>query len=86
MRQRGEGGLVPYLKRSGWANGLDASVEEFTRGFLILSVTVDLTPLGLQKWRAVASTLFAYLRRLSEAGVPPHLITEVQTMAKTAFE
>ena len=76
VRNRGQGGLLPYLKRKGLANSLDASVDEFTRSFIILSVGVDLTPTGLQRWRAVASMLFAYLRALSAAGVPPHLVTE----------
>ena len=86
VRNRGRGGLLPLLKRKGLANGLDANVEEFSRAFVILSVSIDLTPLGLSKWRDVSGLLFASLRTLSAAGVPPYVVEEYRTMARTGFE
>ena len=81
-----DGGLIPLLKRRGLANAIDASTEEFTRSFMILSVSIDLTPLGLSKWRAVSALLFAYLRMLVSAGPPSDLIREYETMALTGFQ
>ena len=86
LRNRAKGGLLPLLKRKGLAAGLDASVEEFTRTWLLLSVSVDLTPLGLTKWRAVSSMLFAYLRMLAAAGPPSALVSEYTSLARTGFE
>ena len=43
LRNRGKGGLVPLLKRKNFASSLDASVEEFTRSWVILNVDVNLT-------------------------------------------
>ena len=68
VRNRGEGGLTPLLKRRGLANGIEANVEEFTRAFVLLSVAIDLTPKGLAQWREVGGLVFGYLRRLSAAG------------------
>ena len=86
LRNRAKGGLLPLLKRKGLAAGLDGSVEEFTRTWLLLSVSVDLTPLGLTKWRAVSSMLFAYLRMLAAAGPPSALLSEYTSLARTGFE
>lgn len=86
LRNRAAGGLLPLLKRKGLASGLEASVEEFTRSWIVLAVDINLTPLGLTKWRAVSSMLFAYLRTLSAAGVPSYLVDEFRSLAKTSFE
>ena len=86
VRNRGEGGLLPLLKRKGLAAGLDANVEEYTRSWVLLGVTIDLTPLGLSKWRAVSSMLFAYLRMLRDSGPPSTLIAEISAISKTGFE
>ena len=43
LRNRGKGGLLPLLKRKNLASSLDASVEEFTRSWVILDVDVNLT-------------------------------------------
>jgi insulysin len=86
MSNRANGGLLPYLKRKGFAIGLGASVEDFTRSFALLSVSIDLTPLGLTKWRAVSSLLFGYIRMLSERGVPASLVRELRSLARTSFE
>jgi len=86
VQNRGAGGLTPLLKKRGWANGVFAGTEEFTRSFVILSITVDLTLEGLKKWKDVASLLFSYLRMLANNGVPEYLVTEYRTMLKTGFE
>jgi len=86
LSNRAEGGLLPVLKRQDLANVLNANVEEYTRAFIILSVSIDLTPNGLEEWRSVCSMLFAYLRKLSDAGVPSYLAKEVQQMTATNFE
>ena len=85
LRNRAKGGLLPLLKKRGLASSLEAGVEEFTRSWILLSVDVNLTPLGLTKWRAVSSLLFAYLRTLASSGVPSYLVEEFRSLAKTSF-
>lgn len=85
IRNRAQGGLLPLLKRKGLAAGLSADVDEMTRSWVLLSVNIDLTPLGLQKWRAVSSMLFAYLRMLVASGPPTTLINEVISLDQTGF-
>ncbi len=85
ISNRGAGGLLPLLKKRGFVNGLEASVDEMTNSFILLSVAFDLTEAGLAKWRAVCSMLFSYLRMLRAAGVPPDLLAETVSMAETSF-
>ena len=85
IANRAQGGLLPLLRAKGLANSLEAGVEELTRSFALLTISIDLTELGLAKWRAVCAHLFAYLRLLSAVGVPRHLTEETISMAATSF-
>lgn len=85
LGNRGKGSLSTYLKRKGLANGLDAGAEEFTRSFILLTISIDLTEAGLKRWRAVCATLFTYLRLLAASGAPSHLVEETIAMAATSF-
>ena len=53
LSTRVDGGLVKALRAEGLISGLDASVEELTRSFALLSVSFDLTALGLERWPEV---------------------------------
>ena len=86
LRNRADGGLLPLLKRRGLATSLDASVDEFTRSFVLLSFVVDLTPEGLAKWRDVGALVFAYLRQLASSGLPAYIVDEFRTLTKIGYE
>ena len=83
---RTDGGLVKVLRAQGLISGLDASVDEQTRAFALLSVSFDLTAQGLSQWRDVAAALFGYLRLLRDGGVPQHVYAEAKLINDLGFQ
>eukprot|EP00966_Prymnesium_polylepis_P136312 3149566-Prymnesium_polylepis.1 len=67
LRNRAQGSLLARLRALGLANSIEPGVDEQTRKFVLLSVTVDLTEKGLKQWRDVAGLLFGFLRLLRDA-------------------
>ena len=63
---RGDGSVTAALKASGLGNRVDASVEELTRSFALISVYIGLTEAGLGRWGEAVGVLCSYLRALRE--------------------
>ena len=85
LQTRVDGGLAKALRAEGLISGLDASVEELTRSFALLSVSFDLTALGLKRWPEVVSALYAYLQLLRDRGVPRHVFSEARQINALGF-
>lgn len=76
----GEGSLLSLLKAKNLATGLSAGTGSSTNSFSSFEVTVQLTPLGVQRYRSVITHLFQYLRLLREEGLPRYIYEEVRQM------
>ena len=85
LASRAEGAPLPYLKREGLASAVEGRVELLTRSFLLLSVYIGMTELGLSRWGEVASVVFSYLRALREGGVPRHTFAEARDLSQLSF-
>jgi insulysin len=80
MGDEGKGSLLSYLKGQGLATSLSAGVGG-TRYFSNCSITVGLTPKGLEKWRDVLKLCFAYTNLLKESELPMDLWEEGRTLS-----
>lgn len=81
MGDEGPGSLLSYLKARGLATSLSAGIGG-TRYYSSCSVTVGLTPEGLEQWREVLRLCFAYTRMLQTSGFPQHVWDEARTLAQ----
>lgn len=81
MGDEGPGSLLSYLKGKGLATSLSAGVGG-TRYYSSCSVTVGLTPEGLEQWEEVLRLCFVYTRMLQTSGFPQHVWDEARTLAE----
>jgi insulysin len=81
MGDEGKGSLLSFLKARGLATSLSAGVGG-TRFYSTCSVTVGLTPKGLEKWREVLGHCFTYTKMLQTSGFPKHVWEEARTLAE----
>jgi len=86
LRNRANGGLLARLRKLGLANSVEPGLEEQTRAFTLLSVSIDLTEKGLTQWREVGDIVFGYLRMLRDGGVPSHVYDEAVAMSEINFK
>ena len=59
MSARGERSLIACLKSAGLAATVDLIVEESTKRFAVLSVTIGLTKLGLARWPEAVGLVYS---------------------------
>jgi insulysin len=80
MGDEGKGSLLSYLKGLGLATSLSAGINE-SRYYSQCSVSVGLTPAGLEQWSTVLELCFAYVRVLQTSGFPRHIWDELRVMS-----
>jgi insulysin len=78
----GEGSLLSILKEAGLATGLGAGAYDPTADYSILSLTVELTPKGLEQWEDVMRTVFSYVELMRTSPYPEFIFNERATMAR----
>ncbi|RKX33887.1 MAG: hypothetical protein DRP71_08975 [Verrucomicrobia bacterium] len=78
----GAGSLLSILKEAGLATGLGAGAYEPTAEYSILSITVELTPEGLERWEDVMKTVFSYVELMRTSPFPDFIFNERATLAR----
>ena len=64
LGDEGPGSILAYLKSLGYANALMASREYNVPEFGMISVSMDLTPKGLEKWQDIVSIVYGYIYQM----------------------
>ncbi|ORY56460.1 Metalloenzyme, LuxS/M16 peptidase-like protein [Leucosporidium creatinivorum] len=81
----GEGSILSYLKKKGWANGMSAGAGNGASGFEFFKISVDLTKEGLDNHEDVCSVLFAYIDLLRTTPPSEWAFKEVAALSSLAF-
>ncbi|PIA15389.1 hypothetical protein COEREDRAFT_87811 [Coemansia reversa NRRL 1564] len=67
LNHEGPGSLTQYLRLKGLATYAVAVISSY-EGYSLLNLSISVTPKGLKQYDQVVSTIFTYLRMLSESG------------------
>lgn len=85
LGHEGEGSLLSYLKRQGWADSLGAGDGlDFTNG-ASLDITIALTETGLRHVDDITMATFQAIRRIRENGLQPWLYDEQARLSDLRF-
>jgi insulysin len=78
----GKGSLLSALKDRAWATNLGAGISEVTTDYSSLSISIELTPEGLENYRSVIDIVFGYINLMKNSDYPLDLFNERKTMAR----
>ncbi|GAB5368156.1 hypothetical protein AAMO2058_001294300 [Amorphochlora amoebiformis] len=67
LGHEGKGSILSALKKKGWANELIAGLSQSTTGFAAFTITIDLTPAGLESYHEIVTLIYQYVKLLEEA-------------------
>lgn len=81
----GQGSLLSWLKRQGWANTLSAGGGISGSNFKDFSVSLLLTPEGMAQVPEIVSQIFAYLDLIRQQGLQAWRYAEKRSVLDTAF-
>lgn len=75
----GDGSVLSYLKKKGWALELSAGLSHGGNGFDFFKISVTLTEAGLSNYVAVIEAIFEYIQMLKIEGVKEWIFKEVRS-------
>jgi insulysin len=81
----GPGSVLSYLKAKGWANGLSAGAMPICAGAAFFTVSVRLTPEGLNKYKEVANVVFEYIAMIQQREPEQWIFDEMKNLAEVDF-
>ncbi|OQR75122.1 insulin-degrading enzyme-like [Tropilaelaps mercedesae] len=81
----GEGSLLSYLKRKGWVNSLFSGVKVEARGFGLFTISMNLSPEGLEHTDEIADAIFQYLNLLRREGPQSWVFEELKNLGIMQF-
>ncbi|KAJ5134922.1 Peptidase M16 core [Penicillium atrosanguineum] len=81
----GPGSVLSYLKGKGWANGLSAGAMPICPGSAFFTVSVRLTPEGLNQYQEVAKVIFEYIAMIKEREPEQWIFDEMKNLAEVDF-
>lgn len=86
LGQEAGGSLLSELKRRGWAEALSARGGRTTPSRHQFTLSVQLTPAGLENWQSVATLAFEYLQLIGEQGLEEWRYEELADINRINFE
>ena len=81
----GKGSLLSLLKKEGLATGLSAGGTS-RKAYGRFTITVQLTPKGLEQYETVIKRIFQYIRLLRRTGFQEDLFEELKQMAEIDYQ
>ncbi|KAJ5737805.1 Peptidase M16 core [Penicillium malachiteum] len=81
----GPGSVLSFLKAKGWANGLSAGAMPICPGSAFFTISVRLTPEGLNQYQAVAKVIFEYISMIKEREPEQWIFDEMKNLAEVDF-
>ena len=85
LGHEGEGSLLAWLKKQGWAEGLSAGMHSRIRNNGAFQVNISLTQEGLNHIDEISEQLFAYIQVIQKDGVQQWVFDELQQLSKMQF-
>ncbi len=67
LGHEGDGSVLAYLKKMGWANSLSAGLNQSTSSFSAMVVSMELTELGYTKQQEIITAVYQYINLLLSA-------------------
>ncbi len=86
LGHEGEGSLLQYLKRNGWADGLAAGAGLEYRGGSAFTISISLTEAGYAARDAVVEAVFQGINRIAAEGISRQRFDEQQQIAQIQFQ
>lgn len=82
----GKGSLLSRLKDEGLALGLSAGGGSIHPNLNSFSISVSLTPKGLNEYKRVLRLIFSYIKKVKKSGIKEYSFKESQAMAQIDFD
>ena len=81
----GQGSILSYLKKEGWATGLYAGASRYSN-FSLFKISVECTVEGISRhWEEIISAVFTYLELLRSSGPQRWLFEEIANQEACEF-
>jgi insulysin len=85
LGHEGEGSLLAWLKKQGWAEGLSAGLRRNIHNNSAFQVNISLTELGLEHVDEITDQLFAYIRLIEDEGIKEWVFDELKQLGELHF-
>jgi insulysin len=85
LGHEGEGSLLSYLKKNGWADDLSCGSYTTCPGSGTFTVSVALTEVGLKKTEEIVEATFQYIGLLNEVPPQEEVFHELQSTGQLSF-
>jgi len=82
----GQGSLLAYLKKQGYANDLSTSSHQESPLESYFQTSISLTPKGMAEINQVISSFFSFIEQIKLHGIKPELYLEQAKLSAQAFE
>ena len=84
----GDGSILAYLKKKGWALELSAGLQAGGTGFSFFNINVEMTEQGLKNYAQILTIIFQYIEMMKHQlslGVLKWIFHECQLLGETNF-
>ncbi len=85
LGHEGEGSLLAWLKKKGWAEGLSAGLHSKMRNNGSFQINISLSQAGLQNIDNISEQVFAYIQLLQSQGPQQWVFDEMKQLANMQF-
>ena len=85
LGDEGEHSLLAELKRRGWAEALSAGTAYDSRYGAAFSMTINLTPSGVEHYQQVQDLSFEWIRRVKQDGIEAWRYQELTELGQVGF-
>lgn len=85
LGHEGKGSLLSLLKEKGWSDGLSSGLGISLPNSATMSVSIKLTPAGLEHVNEVVAYVFRYIDMIRESGVSKWVFDEQRKLAQMRF-
>jgi secreted Zn-dependent insulinase-like peptidase len=86
LGHEGEGSILSYLKKQGWALGLTAGSGVNGSNFKDFNLSISLTELGQKHINEIISCIFSYINLMKSAPIDDFYYQEKQAIANLSFD
>ncbi|TGZ79465.1 LuxS/MPP-like metallohydrolase [Ascodesmis nigricans] len=82
----GPGSILAYLKKKGWANGLNAGPSAVAKGSAFFTISIKLTEEGLEHYQEIITIIFHYINLLRDTPPQQWIVDELKAVAAVDFK
>ncbi|NGX38884.1 MAG: Protease 3 [Chlamydiae bacterium] len=86
LQNGGKNSLLGQLKREHLASGISVSEEQFSKGWKLFTIDVELSDEGVKNVDQVITYCYEALARLKKNGIPKYLYDEMEKIATMKYE